>query len=114
MPFDRCCACQGANLDKFIQPIILSILQKEGGITGYRIVKNISAYATFAGTAPDASGIYRYLKAMADRGLIEKRSSGAEEGYYLCSEGEQCLENWRKTIAGYCITLEALNRELKK
>jgi hypothetical protein len=59
------CACRGANLSKFIQPVILAILKK-GPSKGYGIIQGTTDYATFDKT-PDATGLYRMLRQMEER-----------------------------------------------
>ncbi|MGL4284632.1 hypothetical protein [Eubacterium aggregans] len=61
----QCKSCHGKNLERFIQPIILSILKQESEINGYAIIKKIGSHATFEGQSPDPTGVYRYLKQMA-------------------------------------------------
>lgn len=46
------CPCGGDNLDRFIQPVILSILANESR-TGYAVVKKIRDYPAFAVSWPD-------------------------------------------------------------
>ena len=63
------CACQGANIEKFIQPVILSILKKET-LTGYGVVKKMQDYSMFRFEQPDIAGVYKYLKNM-EANLVE-------------------------------------------
>ena len=99
------CACKGGNLDRFIQPIILLIL-KEGPDTGYGIFKRVGTFSMFREEKPDATGIYRYLRIMEGRGLLE--SFECKEGdnkykkkYRITEDGRVCLENWKKTLTVY-------------
>ena len=55
------CACGGDYLDRFLQPVILSILTGEP-CTGYAVIKRIPEYTTFSSGSPDPTGVYRYLK----------------------------------------------------
>jgi len=57
------CPCSGKNLDRFIQPMVLAVLF-DGPLHGYRILKRLGATPMFEGRKPDATGIYRFLKAM--------------------------------------------------
>lgn len=105
------CACQGANLGKFTQPIILSIV-KQGGVTGYRIIKQMQGYAMFCGSNPDPTGIYRYLKSMEEKNLILNVSQTEDSCYEITDHGLWCLENWKKTISQYTASLQQLLQEL--
>ena len=106
------CACQGGTLSKFIQPIILTILDGEE-MTGYRIVQEIGAFSTFRHSKPDPTGVYRYLKTMEEKGLISNRApAGADSCYTITEHGRWCLNNWRLTLPAYIHALKKLCQEL--
>lgn len=107
--FEKSCACRGANLGKFIQPIILNILNKDN-CNGYQIIKKMESYSTFLDAKPDPTGIYRYLKAMSDKNLIEKDDSSEE--YSITSHGIDCLNNWKVTLKNYCETITNLLNQI--
>lgn len=113
MKISSCKACQGLNLDKFIQPIILSILNKKAGLNGFQVVKAMESYVTFKTGTPDPSGVYRYLKAMAEKGLLSQCPD--EEGriiYSISDEGKHCLESWKETIIIYAEDLRILSEQI--
>lgn len=110
------CACCGANLDRFVQPVILAILAKEPA-TGYAVVKRMAVYSTFAGAGPDPTGVYRYLKLMKSRGLInqaaeEPDAAGAAPLYAITDAGRDCLQNWILTLTDYAGQIKALTSEI--
>ena len=106
------CACKGKNLGKFIQPIILTIVS-HGGVTGYRIVKEVSRFSTFRGAPPDPTGIYRYLKGMEEKDLIANTAEAGDDScYVLTDHGRWCLENWKVTLRDYIDSLELLCKEM--
>jgi len=108
----KVCACMGKNLEKFLQPIVLTILL-EGNMTGYRIIKEIPRYATFRDAQPDPTGVYRYLRSMERRGLVANDvPDGADSCYSITDAGRQCLDQWRQTLQGYLSKLEELSQEL--
>lgn len=114
MKYRSCPACQGANLDKFIQPIILHMLKEEPGQTAYRIAKNIGGYITCSESRADITGIYRYMKNMCVKGLL--RTEKTAEGdllYYVTRGGEHCLSTWGETLDGYIVKLQILKEQLK-
>jgi poly-beta-hydroxybutyrate-responsive repressor len=99
------CPCNGGTLDRLIQPAILVILA-EGPLHGYRLVTRISELPGFTGQKPDASGVYRFLKAMERKGLVaaswDTSASGpAKKSYQITSAGQQCLHRWIKTLENY-------------
>ena len=101
------CACRGANLDKFIQPVILSILKRHDA-KGYGILQEAADYVTFH-KAPDATGVYRMLRTMENRGLIEKLKT---DEYRITTEGKLCLKTWKWTLLEYADTIKELVGEL--
>ncbi len=99
------CPCMGATLDRLVQPAILVILAA-GPLHGYRLTERIGALPGFAGNKPDVSGVYRFLKTMESRGLVEFSWDLAERGparkaYQITAAGERCLRRWIKTLEAY-------------
>lgn len=104
------CACRGGNLDRFIQPMILSILMEEPS-TGYRIIKGMEKFSMFGNTRPDATGIYRYLRIMEEKGLLEQIEEKEGENKYkkkyrITETGKECLKNWKGTLKNYAKAIE--------
>lgn len=99
------CACKGGNLDRFIQPIILLIVYNEAD-TGYGIFKKMADFSMFRKDRPDVTGVYRYLKIMEQRGLLEQFESREGDNKYkmkyrITRSGMECLENWEHTLTEY-------------
>lgn len=112
------CACKGGNLDRFIQPIILLILLDEVD-TGYGIYKKMAEFSMFRETRPDATGVYRYLKIMEQRGLLEQFESREAENKYkmkyrITKEGMDCLKNWEHTLNEYAESILELVGRMKQ
>ena len=104
------CACGGDYLDRFLQPVILSILTGEP-CTGYAVIKRIPEYTTFTSGSPDPTGVYRYLKILVDRGLIGK---GDDDRYGITEQGRGCLARWVDTLEKYTESIQALTSEIQK
>ena len=114
MDFSDKCACCGGNLDRFLQPIILSILAG-GPKTGYAIVKEIARYSTFRGRGPDPTGVYRYLKIMLLKGMLEKPGSeenGEKSLFTITESGASCLTKWQETLEEYSRQIDVLRTEI--
>lgn len=112
----RKCPCQGYNLDKFIQPIILLILN-ERDVSGYGIIKHMQDYSMFRLGSPDATGVYRHLRAMEERGHILLLEEENEQGvrkkrYHITEEGRECLYAWKQTLLAYRIAVDDLIGEM--
>lgn len=110
------CACKGGNLDRFIQPIILLILQEETD-TGYGIFKKVGEFSMFTDAKPDATGVYRYLKIMEERGLLEQFEQREAKNKYkmkyrITEEGKKCLQNWRGTLDRYANAIRELVEQI--
>ncbi len=109
------CACCGDNLDRFVQPVILSIIAKEPS-NGYTVIKKIPEYATFTESGADPTGVYRYLKIMQNKGLIQKTTIDKNDTnssiYSITDAGMTCLNNWRNTLQEYAHKIVCLIQEL--
>lgn len=112
------CPCAGRTLDKLIQPAILAVLA-EGPLHGYALAERIGQIAIFGGQKPDASGVYRFLKAMETRGLVASAwtlsdTGPAKRAYQLTPAGECCLQQWISTIEEYRDGINALLKAARK
>jgi PadR family transcriptional regulator PadR len=104
LDFDSC-PCAGNSLDRLIQPAILVVLM-EGPLHGYRVAERIGEMPSFAGQKPDVSGVYRFLKAMENKGLLTaswdlSESGPAKKCYQITDDGEHCLKQWITTLEEY-------------
>ena len=112
------CPCAGRNLDKFIQALVLAGLS-DGPLHGYRILQNLASLPMFEGHRPDATGIYRFLKAMEERGLVTSAWDLAESGpakrmFDLTAAGRVCMAKWVATIDTYHRQVGQLLEYLRK
>jgi DNA-binding PadR family transcriptional regulator len=99
------CPCSGRNLDKLIQPAILAILAEKAQ-HGYLIVQGLAAMPMFKGHEPDNTGVYRFLHAMEERGLLTSAwdmsdSGPAKKLFDLTNPGRECLAKWVATLREY-------------
>ena len=99
------CSCYGSNLDKLIQPMILTILAQDD-LYGYKIVQRIAESPMCKGQKPDGTGVYRFLKAMEQRNLVKSSWSLDDSGpakriYHITNEGKECLSHWINTLEDY-------------
>lgn len=103
------CPCQGKNLDKLLQPLILCILAEGGDMHGFAILKEIGKNPRFEGKVPDATGVYRYLKKMEASGLLTSQWSledlddagKPKRIFSITTEGRHCLANWAIALTDY-------------
>lgn len=112
------CPCAGVTLDKLIKPAILTVLA-QGGLHGYRIAERLSEMAMFKGQKPDASGVYRSLRAMETRGLVGSSWDVSARGpakrlYQISKAGQECLCLWIETLQDYKQSIAALLTAARK
>lgn len=112
------CSCKGSNLDKLIQPAILTILANES-LCGYQLVQRIAENPILKGQKPDTTGVYRMLKKMKDNNLVISNWNTSDAGpakrvYKLTDKGKECLHNWIYTLEHYRKTIGELLNEAKK
>ena len=60
----------------------------------------------FGESRPDATGVYRYLRLMEERELLEQFEEREGENKYkkkyrITENGKECLENWKGTLTAY-------------
>ena len=63
------CPCSGANLPRFVQPVILAVLFS-GPLHGYLVVQRLAETSLFRKQPPDATGVYRMLRNMEQEGVL--------------------------------------------
>jgi PadR family transcriptional regulator, regulatory protein PadR len=112
------CPCTGRTLDKLIQPAILAVLA-EGPLHGYRLAERIGEISVLRGEKPDASGVYRCLKAMEGRGMVASSwilsdTGPAKRSYQLTPAGEHCLRKWISTLEEYRDGINSLLKVARK
>ena len=106
------CPCAGRNLDKLVQPAILTLLAREDA-HGYMLVQHLAEMPIFRGQKPDATGVYRFLRQMEERELVTSTWDTSETGpakrlYHLTDAGRACLNRWAETLSIYHCALGEL------
>ncbi|MEI6518919.1 MAG: helix-turn-helix transcriptional regulator [bacterium] len=99
------CPCAGRNLDKLVQPAILTVLAHES-LHGYVLVQRLADMPMFGGQKPDATGVYRFLRQMEERALVTSTWDTSEIGpakrlYIITKSGLSCLCRWKNTLSTY-------------
>jgi PadR family transcriptional regulator, regulatory protein PadR len=109
--FSESCSCAGAQLDRLLQPAILSILAREH-LNGYKVGKHLEAMAMFQVRKPDVSGMYRTLKELERRKLIAcvptKAGATDAKAYAITRDGIGCLDRWVRTLNDYRRDMDVL------
>jgi PadR family transcriptional regulator PadR len=101
------------SISRFVEPCLLLLLHR-GDSHGYDLLERLKEFG-FAEDTVDSSVVYRYLRAMEERGFVT--STWDTEGvgpprrvYRLTAEGDQYLAWW---ISGLQETRNVLDRFLQ-
>ncbi len=100
------CACQGATLTRFIQPILLFCLA-ETPDHGYNLLQKIAKTELWKDTPPDAAGVYRVLRDMEKRGLVssyidpDSKAAREKRVFRITEDGLACMRHWVDTLEAY-------------
>ena len=98
------CPCSGVNLPRFVQPVILAMLAT-GPLHGYLVAQRLAETPLFRKQPPDATGVYRVLKAMEQNGVLrsdwEQGGGAARRSYALTEKGRSCLAQWGRTLISH-------------
>ena len=106
MKAEKKCACEGGNLKRFIQPLVLSMLAA-GPDHGYSLVRRIGKTELWKNNDPDTTGVYRSLREMEQKGLIvshavaESKAAAGKKVYAITDHGRECMRNWVGTLKEY-------------
>lgn len=108
------CPCSGRNLDRLVKPAVLMMLARED-LHGYEIVQRLGGLDVFGGAAPDATGVYRALRSMAEDGLVTSTwvlsdAGPAKRRYHMAEDGIACARKWVFTLRQYHAAVGALLR----
>lgn len=106
------CSCSGKTLARLVRPAVLALLSREE-THGYLLVGRLRELALFGDCPPDASGVYKVLKAMEREALVVSSWEPGEAGptkrrYRLTRDGVACLEQWHSTLTEYREKIDGL------
>ena len=110
---DDFCACMGNNLDKMLQPAILSCLYKKD-LHGFLLIRELANNSMFGGNEPDKAGVYRYLKKMEQSGTLTSKWEMNGDGgkprrvFSITDHGRECLATWYVALKQYSSDLNDL------
>ena len=111
------CSCKGYNLDKLLQPRILTLLSA-GEMHGYMIVQKLEDKDLFPGGNADKVGIYRTLNVLEEKNMISSEwnvegPGNARKIYRINDSGKECLINWIHTLEDYADTIRRFIADAK-
>lgn len=98
---DRPCTCAMGNVSRFIEPVILRILNEKKRSYGYEIAECLPQYALTDATIEGAA-LYRTLRTLEANGYVsshwEAASGPARRNYSLTRSGEAHLAEWNHLL----------------
>lgn len=86
------------NLSRFVEPVVLLILQKKGRSYGYDLSGELPEYA-LTDAYIERAALYRTLRQLEENGHVSSewetdKSGPARRVYRLTAEGERHLAEW--------------------
>lgn len=111
------CSCKGYNLDRLLQPSILTYLARQD-LHGYLIIQELENQDLQNGEKPDNAGVYRSLKKLEENGMVSSFWDTAGEGaprkiFSITEAGRECLANWTVTLEKYREAIQVIVDDAK-
>ena len=100
---DYPCTCAMGHLYRFVEPVLLLVLQEKGRSYGYDILGSLAEHAFTDGEIEKAV-LYRTLRRLEQNGYITsdwdtKEPGPARRVYTLTRQGEEHLKEWAQVLA---------------
>ena len=101
-PADYPCTCAMGHLYRFIEPVLLLMIQERGHAYGYDLSGDLGDYA-FTDADIERAALYRTLNILEKNGYVKshwdtKGSGPARKVYSLTKDGEHHLEQWAEVL----------------
>ena len=99
---DYPCSCGMGNLYRFVEPVILLLLQKKGRSCGYDLCADLQENA-LTDAEIDKAALYRTLRKLEKNGNVKSAWETGDGGparrvYKLTNDGEKHLEEWAMVL----------------
>lgn len=100
---DRPCSCAMGNLYRFVEPVVLLLLKKNGHSYGYELASALNIHA-LTDAEIERAALYRTLKQLEVNGRVSSTwdvsgSGPARHVYQLTESGEAHLQEWSIVLA---------------
>ncbi len=108
---DYPCSCGMGNLYRFVEPVVLHLLQVKGRSCGYNLCSEMQEHA-LTDAEIDKAALYRTLRQLEANGNVKSAWEEGEAGparrdYRLTKDGERHLEEWT-------VVLEHLSKSMTR
>ena len=99
---ERPCSCAMGNLYRFVEPVVLFVLEHHGPAYGYELSKELAEHA-LTDTEIDRGALYRTLQRLETIGFVSSTwdTSGtgpARHIYSITADGQSHLREWATVL----------------
>lgn len=115
---DYPCSCGMGNLYRFIEPVVLHLLQIKGRSCGYNLCSDLQAHA-LTDAEIDKAALYRTLRQLEANGNVKSAWETGDGGparrvYRLTKKGEEHLEEWAAVLQNLSQSMNRFVRDARK
>ena len=112
------CSCGMGNLYRFVEPVVLLLLQAKGRSCGYTLCSELHEHA-LTDAEIDKAALYRTLRQLEANGNVksaweEGQGGPARRVYTLTKDGEQHLDEWVAVLENLSKSMNRFVREARK
>jgi PadR family transcriptional regulator, regulatory protein PadR len=112
------CSCGMGNLYRFVEPVVLHMLQIKGRSCGYNLCSELQEH-TLTDAEIDKAALYRTLRQLEANGKVKSAWEEGEFGparrvYRLTREGERHLEEWTIVLENLSKSMNRFIRDARK
>ena len=111
------CSCAMGNLYRFVEPVLLFLLQKKGQAYGYELASEIPDYA-LTDAEIERAALYRTLRHLERNGNVTSEWMSEKRGparriYRITAKGERHLSEWITVLAHMSKSMTHFVREAR-
>jgi PadR family transcriptional regulator PadR len=111
------CSCAMGNLYRFVEPVLLFLLQRKGRAHGYELATEVRKHA-LTDAEIEGSALYRTLRQLEQNDCVTSAwdvegSGPARRLYELTPRGKEHLEEWITVLAHMSESMSRFVREAR-
>jgi PadR family transcriptional regulator PadR len=111
------CSCAMGNLYRFVEPVLLFLLQRKGRAHGYELATEVRKHA-LTDAEIEVSALYRTLRQLEQNDCVTSAwdvegSGPARRLYELTPRGKEHLEEWITVLAHMSESMSRFVREAR-
>jgi PadR family transcriptional regulator len=115
---DHPCTCAMGNIYRFMEPVLLFLLKREGGTYGYELATHLKENA-LTDTEIEAAAMYRTLRRLEEHGYVQSNwdvngNGPARRVYSLTAAGAEHLEEWTQVLSNLSQSMVQLVRKVRR